>query len=55
MTQLARKASITNKHQELKEGKILVTSPPLVFQIVVISKTSYIWSSLFSGHMIVMK
>lgn len=36
MTQLARKAIITNRHQELKEGKI---SPP-VFQKVVTSTTS---------------
>lgn len=45
MTQPARKASITNKHQELREGKI----SPLVFQKVVTSTTSYVWATRLSS------
>lgn len=54
MTQLARKASITNKHEELRERKIVVTSP-LVFQKAVPSMTSYTCSSQLFGHVIAMK
>lgn len=48
ITQLARKASITNKHQELREGENLIMSP-LVFQKIVTSTIYYVWSTHFSN------
>lgn len=48
ITQLARKASITNKHQELREGENLIMSP-LVFQKIVTSTIYYVWATHFSN------